>query len=345
MEKYEVSYKAPSNIALVKYWGKKGLQKPLNPNLSFSLSVCHTVTRVVFRKGVGKTSCFVKGEKNDNFLPKINAFIDRISPEFNEIKDYKIDIYTHNTFPHGSGIASSASGFAALALCMADIYAQINNEPLDELFKQRASTWARLGSGSAARSIYGGFVSWGSLKGTTSKEYTEDFATPIPNTNIHPTFHDLRDTILLVENKEKAVSSSSGHALVENHFYKQGRLHQANNNYIECQERLMNGDKEGLKKIIESEALSLHALMQSSIPYFVLMKPNTLNIIQKLWAWREQNKLWAVFTLDAGANVHLIHLNKDKDLVEKFVQKELSTFCENGAYICDHIGEGPKKLN
>lgn len=344
MEKYEVSYRAPSNIALVKYWGKKKVQIPMNPNLSFSLSSCHTTTTATFQKGNGEIRCWVDGLENLKFLPKIKAFVERIQADFPEVSQYSISIKTKNTFPHGSGIASSASGFAALALCFADFYNQLYNQTMSKEFWQRASVWARLGSGSASRSIYGGFVRWGVGEEGNPESFSNQYATPIPKTMIHPDFLEIQDTILLVENTEKSVSSSDGHALIDNHFFKEGRITQAKKHFTDCLSALRQGNQNLLTEIIESEALSLHALMQSSKPYFILIKPNTLHIIQKIWQWRRQKKIWIVFTLDAGANVHLLHLHKDKEAVENFVKTVLSGFCKNGAYLRDRIGLGPIKL-
>ncbi|MEM6684248.1 MAG: diphosphomevalonate decarboxylase, partial [Bacteroidota bacterium] len=92
------------------------------------------------------------------------------------------------------------------------------------------------------------------------------------------------------------------------------------------------------------EALTLHAMMMTSAPYFILMKPNTLEIINRIWKFRETSGSHVCFTLDAGANVHVLYPENEKDIVYSFIQKELLKFCQNEQHICDKIGFGAKKL-
>ncbi|MEX0360657.1 MAG: diphosphomevalonate decarboxylase, partial [Allomuricauda sp.] len=105
-----------------------------------------------------------------------------------------------------------------------------------------------------------------------------------------------------------------------------------------------SGDLEEFVKVVESEALTLHAMMMSSNPYFILMKPNTLEIINKIWGFRKETRMPVCFTLDAGANVHVLYPESIKQSVIQFVQDELVAHCDNGHYICDRIGTGAKKL-
>ena len=96
---------------------------------------------------------------------------------------------------------------------------------------------------------------------------------------------------------------------------------------------------------MESEALTLHAMMMTSMPYFMLMKPDTLEIIQKIWQYREETKTPVCFTLDAGANVHLLYPSSEKDKVQTFIKDNLAQHCENGQYIHDQVGAGAIKIN
>ena len=105
-----------------------------------------------------------------------------------------------------------------------------------------------------------------------------------------------------------------------------------------------SGDLKEFIKIVESEALTLHAMMMTSMPYFILMKPNTLEIINKIWKFREISKTHVCFTLDAGANVHVLYPENEKEEVFQFIKDELIVYCENQQYICDRIGFGAKKL-
>src|SRR5690606_38188372 len=108
---------------------------------------------------------------------------------------------------------------------------------------------------------------------------------------------------------------------------------------------LINGDVEAFIKIGESEALTLHSMMMTSMPYFILMKPNTLEIINRIWKFRKETNIQVCFTLDAGANVHVLYPENDKAKVLEFIKNELVAYCQNSQYICDEIGNGAKQLS
>ena len=122
------------------------------------------------------------------------------------------------------------------------------------------------------------------------------------------------------------------------------RFEQANENLSKISETLKNGDLKNFINIVESEALTLHAMMMTSNPYFILMKPNTLQIINKIWKYRAQTNSNVCFTLDAGANVHLLFPEKEKLSVNKFVISQLIQYCQNNRYICDRVGSGAMQL-
>lgn len=107
---------------------------------------------------------------------------------------------------------------------------------------------------------------------------------------------------------------------------------------------LTNGDLMEFGGLVESEALTLHAMMMTSRPYFMLFKPNTISIIEKVWAFREETKIPLHFTLDAGANVHLLFPERAKQSVDDFVKSELIGYCKEGEYLCDHVGQGPEQI-
>ena len=162
-----VKWTSPSNIALVKYWGKRAHQIPENPSISFTLSNCKTITEVSFTKKEGSDFSFdvyFEGEKNEAFEPKIQTFFERIEAYVPFLRDFHFKIDTSNTFPHSSGIASSASGMSALALCLMSIEKQLGVAHNTDFFNKKASFLARLGSGSACRSIEGELVVWGQNK-------------------------------------------------------------------------------------------------------------------------------------------------------------------------------------
>lgn len=342
-----VGWESPSNIALIKYWGKKENQIPANPSLSFTLNNCKTTTRLEFQKKTTKSDNFefdlyFEGKQKDDFKPKIQQFFERIEKYAPFLKDYSFKIYTENSFPHSSGIASSASGMSALALCVMSLEQKLNPEMNPEFFNRKASFLARLGSGSACRSIEGPLIEWGTHKGFSGSnnlygiKYEEEVA---------GVFKTFQDTILLVDKGQKQVSSSVGHNLMHGHPYAEARFAQAHENLEQLKTVFASGKLQDFMEIVESEALSLHAMMMSSKPYFILMKPNTLEIINKIWAFRERTKTPVCFTLDAGANVHLLYPKKDAKKVLDFIKKELITYCEKEQYICDQVGAGAVELN
>jgi diphosphomevalonate decarboxylase len=124
------------------------------------------------------------------------------------------------------------------------------------------------------------------------------------------------------------------------HPYAEKRFEQAHDNLAKITKILAEGNTEEFIKIVESEALTLHAMMMTSMPYFILMKPNTLEIINKIWKFRNENNIPVCFTLDAGANVHLLYPENTKEKVTQFIKDELVVYCQNGQYICDEIGKG-----
>lgn len=341
----KVSWQSPSNIALVKYWGKKEGQIPANPSISFTLSFCKTTTILDFRKKETPADdfsfdLFFEGEKKESFRPKIVQFFKRVEGYLPFLKDYHFTINTSNSFPHSSGIASSASGMSALSLCLMSLEQELNPAITEEYFRKKASFLARLGSGSACRSIEGGLVIWGEHETTGSSDL---YGVQYPY-EVHEVFKDFQDVILLVDKGEKQVSSTVGHDLMNGHPFAEQRFAQAHRNLSELREVFRTGDLDEFVKIVESEALTLHAMMMSSRPYFLLMKPNTLEIIQKIFKFREETQLHLCFTLDAGANVHLLFPKKEKEAVEKFVEEQLVQHCQDGQFIKDGVGKGAVRV-
>jgi diphosphomevalonate decarboxylase len=347
IEKGNFQWSAPSNIALVKYWGKKDQQLPANPSISFTLNNCKTITKLAFaKKHFDKLSVtnnrfsfelLFEGKPKEEFKAKIQKFFERIEKYCPYLKDYHFTIDTENTFPHSSGIASSASGMAALAMNIMSLEKAINPSITDDYFYQKASFLARLGSGSACRSVKGNVVVWGEhaeIKGSSDL-----FGVEFP-AKIHENFKNYQDTILLVDKGEKQVSSTVGHDLMHNHPFAEQRFAQAHDNLAKIKNILETGNLDEFIKIVESEALTLHAMMMTSLPYFILMKPNTLEIINTIWRFRNETNIPVCFTLDAGANVHILYPENVREHVLQLIKGELVGYCQNGNYICDSIGTG-----
>ena len=335
----KVGWRSPSNIALVKYWGKRGKQLPQNPSISFTLSECRTETSVAFEKADRfGFKFFFEGQENSAFGAKIEKFLLDYQVFFPFINQLSLKVESRNTFPHSSGIASSASSMSAFVLCLLEIENQIVGKQFDY---QKASYFSRLASGSAARSVYPKMALWGATD--CYKGSSDEFAVPLEN-DIHPVFKTYRDSILIVSGEAKSVSSRAGHGLMEENPYAPARYAQANENIKNLLAALSSGDLDTFINITESEALQLHALMMCSNPSFILMKPNTLRIIEEVRSFRNDTKIPLCFTLDAGPNVHLLYPENEEKKVEKFIKNELVTYCNQARWIADHVGIGPKNL-
>ena len=338
------SWESPSNIALIKYWGKYGEQLPENPSISFTLSECKTITKIYYRpkkeKEIDNFSFLFDGSLKPSFNNKINQFINRISIYIPAIKHHFFEIESHNTFPHSSGIASSASAMSSLALCFMEIEKQINTKISKLDFIKKASFLARLGSGSATRSIEGPIVYWGN-----SKAYDDSsllYGTPL--NNIASVFSTYQDTILIIDKNEKRVSSTLGHQLMKSNPYAKNRFIQANENMNQLKDVLIKGDLDNFIKIIELEALSLHAMMMTSSPSFILMQPNTLFVINEVYEFRKRTAIPICFTLDAGANIHLLYPHRFFKKVQNFIKEKVLKYCVSKQFINDHVGVGSKKI-
>lgn len=328
----KIGVSAPSNIAFIKYWGKKEDQKPINPSLSMTLKNCRTEMQVEFLPRKEKLLSEVKlsGVQNDQFQESLSKRISRLKDTLPWLSDYSLKIDSVNTFPHSAGIASSASSMAALAHILV-----LKEKEMKKVFSlERASHIARLLSGSACRSLYGKFVSWG--------EESELHASPFGH--IHPELEDLRDTILIVDKGQKKISSSEGHKLIDNHPFKKGRIYQANDNFKELRHAFEIGDFTKIDMITRSEALSLHALMMSSRPSYFLIKPESLKLIELIDDFKAQTKLPLTYTLDAGPNIHLIYPKKADEQVKPFIESILKPYCDNSQVIYDQMGSGPSVL-
>lgn len=343
---YNASWRSPSNIALIKYWGKYGLQLPLNPSLSFTLSACHTDMNIHVTPDATKPELLVlyDGSAKPSFEPKIKSLFTRIQDVLPWIVNASVVIDSINTFPHSAGIASSASAMSALALCLTDVDDQINGRTheKDIAWWRSVSEFARLGSGSACRSVYPRASIWGNA--SVIPNSSDSYAIPWGD-HLSPVYRDYQDTILIVSSKEKSMSSTSGHEMMTGLAYAEVRYAVAKNNLSRLVESL--GTETGLDQFIsvcESEALQLHALMMSGSKPFILMEANTVSIIKEVWRFRKESGVPVCFTLDAGPNVHLLYPSAYQATVLGWIKNNLTPFCAEGLYIPDHVGTGPEKL-
>ncbi len=330
-----VSDSCPSNIALIKYWGKYADQIPANPSISFTLNHCKTNTSIEFFVNEAFTvQTFLAGNEETKFAEKIEKYFKNIEQYLPWILKGKYIIRTENTFPHSSGIASSASGFGAIAKCLMKLDETFSGNLSEEESLQKASFLARLGSGSACRSLYNGLVVWGV---TDEVEGSSDlFAVKYPDDEIHEIFRNFNDWVLLIHEGQKSVSSTVGHGLMNTNPYAERRFQEARENFVPMKEILKSGNLEEFIKLVEHEALTLHAMMMMSDPAFILMKTGTLEVINKIWDFRKETGLPLFFTLDAGANVHLLFPNNgSEDKIKIFVETELLQHTQKNGVVKD----------
>lgn len=331
-----VSATCPSNIALIKYWGKYANQMPANPSISYTLNHCNTQTSMEFLVNEPfSVQTFLAGNEELKFAEKIEKYFKNIEQYLPWILKGRYIIKTENTFPHSSGIASSASGFGAIASCLMNldqIFSTENHQP--STINQKASFLARLGSGSACRSLYNGLVVWGK---TDEVEGSSDlFAVKYPDEEIHPIFKNFNDWVLLIHEGQKTVSSTVGHGLMNTNPYAERRFQEARENFVPLKEILKTGNLEKFITLVEHEALTLHAMMMMSEPAFILMKTGTMEVINKLWNYRKETGNPLFFTLDAGANVHLLFPeNESSQAIKNFIETELLQHTQNGGVVKD----------
>ena len=335
----KVGWRSPSNIALVKYWGKRPIQIPENPSISLTLSSSHTDTYCAYQlKDTPSSEISLKfrfeGAENIGFGNKIEKWLASMFSDFDWLSKYDFEFDSANSFPHSAGIASSASAMSAIAMCLCEIESQMQGA--NEIDLQKASHIARLGSGSACRSLFPHAAIWGEMEGSSDQYATSK------SKDIDPIFHTFKDTILIVDKSPKSVSSTVGHSLMKNNLFAPPRYEQARNNMNAILEAMKIGDLERTGAIVEQEALTLHAMMMLSD--FILLKPGSLAIIEAVRSIRAEKGWPLYFTIDAGPNIHLLYPAEIAEEVGEFIESTLKQYCQTGQIIYDEVGKGPVNL-
>lgn len=343
-----VTWKSPSNLAIIKYWGKHGRQLPRNPSISMTLNAAHTTTTIHYRRREMTTSDGISlellfaGEPAPKFAERLQRFLGSITDIYPFLRQLHLTIHTDNSFPHSSGIASSASAMSALALCLCSLERHFFDTLQDKSeFLTKASYIARLASGSASRSVYPYMSAWG--RHGDVPDSSDDYAVPYAD-HLHMSFKTMRNAILIVSSGTKAVSSSAGHELMETHPYASTRYAQASQRMSQLLPALQHGDWSTFGQIAENEALTLHALMMASNPSYILMKPESLALIEIIRGFRADSGLPVYFSLDAGPNLHVLYPDEHAMKIESFLQSSCIPKCEDGVWIPDQCGEGPEEI-
>lgn len=344
----DVIWRSPSNIALVKYWGKHGRQLPGNPSVSFTLTNAFTDTRIEYRPKEDNSDeirlvFYFGGDINHTFGEKVKKYFESLLPIFPFLKQFDFTIRSGNSFPHSAGIASSASSMSSLALGLCTMEHRLfGTLGIDEEFERKASYVARLGSGSACRSIYSHAAVWGNTPSMPGS--SDEYAVPLLGDSLHDIFKNYLDDILIISSKAKKVSSTAGHHLMENHSFASARYDQAKINMNVMLQALKAGDIDTFGRVTEEEAMTLHALMMSSRPSCLLIEPHTISAIEKVKGFRADTGLPLYFTLDAGPNLHLLYPLEHVAEIRGFIMEELAPLCERGTFLDDHVGEGPEEI-
>lgn len=296
---------APANIAFIKYWGKKdeSLRLPLNDSISMNLSAATTMTTVEFNDELKHDHIVDDGRvfAKDEIL-RITMQMSRLR-ELTSIRGFA-RVSTKNSFPKGIGSASSASGFAALTLafCLA-AGIQISEKEL--------TIFARLGSGSACRSIPDGFVHW------VAADRSEDsYAYSL----FPSTYWDLQDVLIIVNENRKKVATSEGMESVQTSEFIKTRVARIPQKVKEIIRAFNKKDFTLLGEIIEKECLSMHAVMLTQKPALLYWQPETLEVIKAVIELRAKG-IEAYYTIDAGPNVHVICEKQYADKISEVVSK------------------------
>jgi len=295
---------APVNIALGKYWGKRNtaLNLPMNSSLSISLPSLGTQTQIQYHQSSNQTNDHI--QLNHQPLPPQHPFAKRISQFLDLFRPNPQDTFsvlTHNSVPTGAGLASSASGYAALVLALEDLFQWGLN-------RQQLSILARIGSGSASRSLFKGFAIW--HKGTKA-DGSDSFAQAIDTR-----WPELRIGLIKIDLTEKAIGSTLGMQNTVNHCpLYQAWPQQAEKDVQTLQTAIQTQDFTLLGKTAEHNALNMHATMIATWPPILYWQSQSITAMQKVWQLR-QTGLEVYFTMDAGPNLKLIFQQKDAEKLQ-----------------------------
>ncbi len=305
MTKRTASAVASPNIALIKYWGNRdpSLRLPANGSISMTLSGLETRTTVTFDETLSSDSLMLEDR------PASKSALDRVSNHLNYIRrmasiQTSARVESFSNFPANVGIASSASAFAALTLAgTAAVGLTLAPDELSRL--------ARLGSGSACRSIFGGYVEW-----LAGQDDADSYATPLTP----PDHWKLVDLIAIVSHERKSVGSTQGHALADTSPIQSARVADCPRRLDACRAAILNRDFPSLASIIELDSNLMHAVMLTSSPPLSYWLPGTIEVMNAVSAWREEG-LNVSYTIDAGPNVHCICIEEDADKVDERLRK------------------------
>ncbi|MGM8365696.1 diphosphomevalonate decarboxylase [Virgibacillus sp. W0181] len=301
--------RAHTNIALIKYWGKRDEEKilPTNNSLSLTLDGFHTTTTVTFEEDLTEDT-FVLDEQpvTGEQYERVTQYLDLIRTYAGK-EDLFADVYSINAVPTAAGFASSASGFAALAAAA--------TRALDlNVTDQELSMLTRQGSGSACRSIYGGFAEW--EKGERA-DGSDSYAVPI----VPADYWDIRVAAVVLSADKKDVSSREGmKRTVDTSVFYQGWLDNIPNDLNAIKLGIKERNFEQVGQIAEANCLKMHATTLGAHPPFTYWHDTTMAVMQTVQTMRA-NGIPVYFTIDAGPNVKVLYLPEHEALVEQTLRE------------------------
>ncbi|MFH2019064.1 MAG: diphosphomevalonate decarboxylase, partial [bacterium] len=312
------------DIALIKYWGKKDetLRLPENGSISLILAGLETVTTVEFRDELTEDQIEIQGESEEGEVRRVRDQLERVR-QMGRKQVYAI-VVSKNTFPKGTGLSSSGSGFAALTIAATKAIGLNLNE-------KEMSILARQGSGTACRCVCGGIVEWKDGE-TSDASYSE---------TIYPAeYWDIRDVVVVVDEGKKLLSSTKGHTLAKSSPFYGERLKRIEGKIEEMKMVIKNMDFKNLGELVEAEALEFHSILLTSQPSMIAWYPGTVEVMLAVQALRNTG-IPAYFTINTGFNVHVLTLPEH----EKRVKEELGKLSLVKKIISTKIGEKPSELN
>jgi len=294
---------APSNVAFIKYWGRKNeiLRLPTNASIAMNLSNLLTTTTVEFKNNFSEDTIIFNGEQESIKGNRAIKHLDRIRQLAH--MQTKAKIVTENNFPSSTGLSSSASGFAALTVAAAKAAGL-------DLSEKELSILARQGSGSACRSIPDGFVEW--LDGNKNEESYSVSLYP-------PDYWDLADVVAVVSISKKDINTSEGHKLAQTSPFFSTRLSLLNKKIALLKKYMKEKNFPAFGELIEAEALEFHAILITSIPSLIYWFPQTVRVMKSVKKWRAEG-LSVYFTINTGQDVHIICQKKDVKTVAQLVE-------------------------
>jgi diphosphomevalonate decarboxylase len=283
-----------SNIAFIKYWGNRDdhYRLPANGSISMNLDGLQSRTRVAFEEDLAADEFTLDGQiVSGPGLQRVSAFLDLVRQMAG--LDLRARVNSYNNFPTGAGIASSASAFAALSLAASAAAGMALSET-------ELSRLARRGSGSACRSIPGGFVEW-QVGENDENSYAISIAPP--------EHWNLVDCVAIVSRAHKPTGSTEGHTLARTSPLQASRVADAPRRLDLCRRAILERDFDAFAQVVELDSNLMHAVMMTSNPSLLYWQPATLAVIRSVEEWR-QSGLPVCYTVDAGPNVHVLCLSE-----------------------------------